>query len=133
MPEYLPIKISELPVAGGVSDSDELVINQGGVTARIRKDVLAASFGITSGGATVSVIEVAGSEEIVIPAGSWMIGQVFLGDAGAVKLGTTDGGGEIIDDELSGSAPLEYLQTKFFETSISLWLTGTFTARLYFL
>lgn len=129
--DFVTVKGSDLPVAGGVSDSDIIIIIQNGVTSQIRKDLLAASFGTGTGtGLTVVEVEVAGSESLLIPGGLLLIHEVFEGSPGTVKLGTTDGGGEIIDDAIAVDV-LEYSQTKFFKTDTTLWLNGTFTARLY--
>lgn len=130
MPEYLPIKISALPVAGGVSDSDELVINQGGVTARIRKDVLAAAIA-TTGTNLIAEFDVEGTYEINIQPGYLLTHFVAIGSPGEVKMGTTDGGGEIIDDEITGTQ-IVYAVPYYFNTLTTIWFTGTFSVRLYF-
>jgi hypothetical protein len=129
--DFTLVKISELPVAGGVADGDELVINQSGTTARIRKDDLAGSFGVTSSGVIISTIEVIVSEEITVPAGRLLWAVVVLGAPGDVKVGTTVGGDEILADEITGTQ-IVYSTLQYFETSTIVWLTGTGTFKLYF-
>lgn len=129
--EFTLVKISELPVAGGVADGDELVINQSGTTARIRKDALEASLGIAASGISISTIEVAGSEEITVAAGRLLWAVVVLGAPGEVKVGTTEEGDEILADEITGTQ-IVYSILQYFETSTNVWLTGTGTFKLYF-
>lgn len=131
--DFTLTKISELPVAGGVADSDEIVINQSGVTTRIRKDVFQAALVVTANaGVSISTVEVSGSDEITAQAGALLIAVVVVGSPGAVKVGTTDGGGEIIDDEIT-ETNIAYSTQTYFETDTTLWLTGTATFKLYFL
>lgn len=129
--DFTLVKISELPVAGGVADGDELVINQSGTTARIRKDDLAGSFGVASSGVIISTVEVVASEEITVTAGRLLWAVVVLGAPGEVKVGTTEDGDEILADEITGTK-IVYSVLEYFETNTSVWLTGTGTFRLYF-
>lgn len=78
-----------------------------------------------------AAITVTGSEEVTVPAGSLLTHIVCTGSAGPVKAGITDGGGELMDDVI-GTGALVYNTSYFFATESTLWLTGTFTARLYF-
>lgn len=128
------VKISQLPIAGGVSDGDELVINQGGITSRIRKDTLEASLSVAaSSGVDVSTIEVTDADELTVAAGKLLIMIVVVG-SGAVKVGTTEGGGEILDDTIGGTHIVFNTQA-YFTSSTIIYLTcdSTATFKLYFL
>jgi len=134
MPDFTLVKISELPVAGGVADGDELIINQSGVTSRIRKDVLEASLTTASSGAgvTIQTSAVTTSEELTIAAGKLLIFVVAIGSAGNVKVGTTEDGGEIVDDAIV-SSHIVYNTQYYFNSETQIWLTGSATFKLYFL
>lgn len=128
------VKISQLPVAGGVSDSDELVINQSGITSRIRKDTFESALNVSAAsGVVISTIEVTDAEELTATAGNLLVMIVVVG-SGAVKVGTTEGGGEILDDTIGGTHIVYNTQT-YFVTSQTLYLTcdNPATFKLYFL
>lgn len=76
-------------------------------------------------------IAVSGSEGITVPAGSLLQHVVATGADGAVLVGTTDGGDEIINSAIDGVAMSENIGW-FFETETTIWITGTCTAYLYF-
>lgn len=78
-----------------------------------------------------AAIAVSGSEEISVPAGSLLQHVVATGADGPVLIGTTDGGDEIISSAIDGAAMSENIGW-FFETTTTIWVTGTCSVRFYF-
>lgn len=132
--EFDLVKISQLPPAGGVSDGDEIPINQSGQTYRIRKDVLAASIAApVVAGLTVVEVEVTGSDQIVVQADKLLFAAVVVGDTDTViKVGITEDGDEIFEDIIAVDGHIVQSRMYFFQTTTDVWLTGTGLYRLYF-
>lgn len=127
-------KISALPSAGTINSADIVPIVQGGVTKKTTFQVLQNTFGSGPGGGAATVIEVvvAGSDTVVFGEGVFLQAIVFTGADGAVQVGLTASGTEIVDDAIAGK-PLVYslLPDPFFPAGVTLHFTGTFTARIF--
>ena len=125
------IKGSLLPRATNVGDSDDLFIIQAGVTKIARKSLI----GTTGGGGgdmlnSVISVDVSGSNLTVFQAGTLISKIIAIGSAGPIKVGTTLGGGEIIDDELTGDPFVQEAVGKYFETDTSVYYTGDFSLKI---
>jgi citrate lyase alpha subunit len=126
--EYTSIAISTLPTAGGVSDSDLLPIVQSGVTNKITKSALEASLAIVASGPVE--VEVVGSDVITVQAGKLLTHVVLIGSPAAVLIGTTEGGGEILDDEILGTHVV-FALPYYFLTETQVWFTGNYSAKVW--
>ena len=61
-----------------------------------------------------------------------LIAIVLIPTAGGTyKIGTTPGGSEYETGTLTGTTPYTYTLTEYSATSITLYFTGTFTAKVY--
>lgn len=132
--DYTAVKISELPDASGLSDSDLLAIVQSGETRKIAKSVFETQLNVAAGDAGPVVVAVDGSEEINVVAGKLLTNLVVVGAEGdAYAVGTTEGGGEILESSTFDSAGfVSFNLGWYFTSNTTIWLTGTFSARFYF-
>ena len=124
------IKAPDLPAAGSAATVDELVFIQGGQVKRVQVGLLPSA----PTGMGFTEVLVAGSATLAVPAGS-AIGQIILvrgaAAAGAALVGTSVGGGQIIDDYLDGTH-LQYsaAPNTFFPSSATVHFTGDFMAKI---
>lgn len=127
--ELTPVAISALPAASALSDADIFPVVQAGVTKKATKAQVA--FGI-SGVTSARIINVTTDSLTVIPAGTYLQAIIVTGSTGNVKIGTTEGGGELMDDSISTGTPLVYalISSPFFASETTIYFTGTFKARL---
>lgn len=130
MPDYTAIKISDLDPAGGVSDNDLLPIVQNGTTFKITKAALESA--LTTAPSGLAEFDVEGSNVITVQPAHFMVYIVLIGDPGPVKVGTTEGGGEIMDDEIIDTH-IVYSLPYYFLTETQVWFTGTFSAKVWFI
>lgn len=133
--EYTPIKISNLPTGSAISDADLIPVTQAGVTKKVTAAAVQAyvgSGGGSGGGVTAAtVLNISGTGSINLEAGAFVHAIIITGSTGAVKVGTTLAGGEIIDDSITTGIPLIYPSLGVFSTSSqTLHFTGTFKIRL---
>ena len=75
-------------------------------------------------------VAVSGSATFTISAGKMLEHVVCIGADGAVKVGTTLGGSEVLDGNISGGSG-SFSVFQYFENSAVLYFTGTYTAKLY--
>lgn len=132
--DFTLVKISELPDAAGLSDSDLFAIVQSGVTRKITKSVLEGQLVVPGSDAGPTIVEVDGSSDINVVAGKLLTHMVVLGAEGdSYAVGTTEGGGEILEEStFDSSGFVSYNLGWYFNTNTTIWLTGTFSARFYF-
>lgn len=126
-------KISELPATATINDADIVVLVQGGVTKRTVWAVLKnALSGAPSGATFVTEVTVDGAESAVFASGIIIQSIVFTGSDGPVKVGTTDGGDELVLDAIDGK-PLVYsiLPDPFYPSGVTLYFEGDFTAKIF--
>ena len=134
----ISVPITQLPSADGLSDADLFAVVQSGGTKKL--SFLALSTALGTGPAvtiptSVSVVSVSGSDELTIPALSVLTIIVVTGGAGSVKIGTSVGGGEIMDQTIeSGDTYLiDQAVGLFFSLNTPIYFTGNFTARMAFI
>lgn len=131
--EYTPIKISGLPAGSALSDSDLFPITQAGITKKVTAAAIQSYMGLGggSGDGTIIVQDVSSAGTLALDAGAFVQAIIITGSTGAVKVGTTLSGGEIIDDTITTGTPLIYPSLGVFSTSSqTLHFTGTFKIRL---
>lgn len=124
------VKGSALPRATSVGASDDIFIIQAGVTKIARKDLISAGGGGGDALNAVVSVDVSASGSAMFSAGTLISKIIALGSAGSIKVGTTMGGGEIIDDTLTGSPFVQEAVGKYFETDGTLYFTGNFSLKI---
>jgi len=124
-------KISQLPVGQTPNNADQLVLLQAGQTVRVTASQMRDYMGIPEGGFEALVFDVIDDDSVILPAGAYVSSIIITGD-GAVKVGTTANGGELVEDTVSASSPLIYagLPNSFSESSRTIHFTGTAKYRL---
>jgi hypothetical protein len=128
--DYTPVRVSNLPNASALSDTDSFPVVQAGVTKKATGAQI-RTFSNALSTVVITVINVASSGSVTLNAASFVSAMIITGSTGAVKVGTTGGGGEIIDDAIVTGTPLVYPGTGIFSiTSQTLYFTGTFKIRL---
>lgn len=124
------VKGSELPLATSVSDVDELVGIQAGVSKRFRRgDIIPP--GVGEGSPLVSIsVDVVGDDELLLAAGAIIL-AVSLEGSGSASVGTTSGSDNIISDSLTPGTPSVYpaLGVTFAAEQV-LYFTGNFTIKI---
>lgn len=125
-------KISQLPAASSLSDADLFAVVQAGVTKKATKAQIAASVIASQSAAQVVVVDVSGSADIELAAGTYIQAIIITGNTGPVNIGTTDNGGELVDDTVSTGVPLVYslLPDPFYQGAQDIYFNGTFKVRL---
>lgn len=125
-------KISQLPAASSLSDADLIAVVQAGVTKKVTKAQLAASIIAGESASQVVIVPVTGSADIELPAGTYIQAIIVTGSTGPVNIGTTDNGGELVDDTVATGVPLVYslLPEPFYQGAQDIYFNGTFKARL---
>jgi hypothetical protein len=127
------VKGSTLPAAVNVGDSDQVIIIQAGVTKRAQKSLISSGGGGGGGDMITAVVsvDVSSSGSSTFSAGTLISKIIALGSAGTIKIGTTVGGGEIVDDALSGSSPfVQEAVGKYFESDTTVYFTGNFSLKI---
>ena len=76
-------------------------------------------------------VNVIGSATFTIGAKKLLEHIVCEGASGTVEIGTTLGGSEIVDGAIVGGTPASFSVFQYFTSSTIIYLTGTFTAKLY--
>lgn len=131
MPEtiYNPKRIDQLPAASALSDADLIPIMQAGVTKKATKAQV--SVGV-SGPCLAQIVNASGSATFELPAGTYIQAIIMTGNTGSVKIGTSAGGGQIVDDSVVTGTPLVYslVGDAFYASATTLHFTGTFKTRL---
>lgn len=127
----LILDVDNLPVVASLDvNNDYLPVFSagGGVTGKVLVNAVSAGGTIP---ATTQEVEVVGSDTLVLPAGTLIQSIVVIGADGAVNIGTTNGGGQLVDDEIQGK-PLIYstLYDPYFPSGITIYFQGTYTAKL---
>lgn len=132
--DYTVVKGSELPDADGLSDSDLIIIIQAGVTKKVAKSDFETQLDVPASESGPTVVDVDGTDEINVLAGKLLTNVVVVGAEGdTYAIGTTEGGGEILEEAAFDSAGfVSYNLGWYFTTNTTVWLTGTFSARFYF-
>ena len=125
-------KISELPAASALSDADLIPVVQAGVTKKATKAQVGASIIGAAAASQAIVVDVSGSADIELAAGTYIQAIIVTGSTGPVNVGTTDNGGELIDDTISTGVPLVYslLPDPFYLGTQAIYFNGTFKVRL---
>ena len=125
-------KISQLPAASALSDADLIPIVQAGVTKKATKAQVGASIIAAAAASQAIVVDVSGSDSIELPAATYIQAIIITGSTGPVNVGTTDNGGELVDDTVSTGVPLVYslLPDPFFLGAQTIYFNGTFKVRL---
>ena len=125
-------KISQLPAASALSDADLIPIVQAGVTKKATKAQVGASIIAAAAASQAIVVDVSGSDSIELAAGTYIQAIIITGSTGPVNVGTTDNGGELVDDTVSTGVPLVYslLPDPFYLGAQTIYFNGTFKVRL---
>ena len=125
-------KISQLPAASALSDADLIPIVQAGVTKKATKAQVGASIIAAAAASQAIVVDVSGSDSIELAAGTYIQAIIVTGSTGPVNVGTTDNGGELVDDTVSTGVPLVYslLPDPFDLGTQAIYFNGTFKVRL---
>lgn len=133
MTEFVVVPVPSLPLASSVSDVDDLIGIQAGVTKRFRRGDIVATAPVGESAPLVnSAVIVTGSEEIPVAAGSVIMAAILHG-SGPAKIGTTTGAGNIVDEALvSGIAAVYPAIGWHFPTAGILYFTGNFNVTLLF-
>jgi hypothetical protein len=124
------VKGSALPRANSVGDTDDIFIIQAGVTKIARKNLISSGGGGGDMLNAVVSVDVSSSGSTMFSAGTLISKIIALGSAGSIKVGTTIGGGEIIDDTLTGDPFVQEAVGKYFETDGTLYFTGNFSLKI---
>jgi hypothetical protein len=118
-----------LPRAINVGDTDDVFIIQAGVTKIARKTLIDS----VGGGASVAVVvpvAVSGSGSIVVEAGTYIQEAIVIGVDGEYKVGTSVGGGEIIEDTYTGDYVSHPGLGRYFALTTTIHFTGDFFIKL---
>lgn len=132
--DYTAVKGSELPDADGLSDSDLIIIIQAGVTKKVTKSAFETQMDVPASESGPTVVDVDGTDEINVLAGKLLTHMVVIGAEGdSYAVGTTEGGGEILEEStFDSSGFVSFNLGWYFTSNTTIWLTGTFSARFYF-
>lgn len=79
-----------------------------------------------------SLVQVSGSASFVVSAGKVLEYIVCeSGSSGAAKVGTTSGGSEIAEGNISAGVPLQFNVFQYYAQDQTIYFTGTFGAKVY--
>jgi hypothetical protein len=130
MPDFQLVRTADLPLFDTYTGNELAVVTLNGETGNLPVSLLPVNS--PDSAAQILTFSVTGAATVELPANTLVAAFVATGSPGAVLVGTSIGGGQMVDDEISSGA-LVYtaLPIAFFAAAQTLHFTGTFNARLY--